>query len=388
MDDGKPFDVVYFDFAKAFDVVCHRRLLIKIEAIGITGKLKAWIKDWLTGRKQRVIVDGEMSEWIEVVSGVLQGTVLGGTLFNIFVNDLVELIKSIILMFADDTKIAHSIESEEDAKELQEDIDRLGAWATEWGMRFNVSKCKVMHLGRRNIKYQYKMEGKEIEVTEEEKDLGVWMSNDMKPETHCEKAALSANTVLGMISRSFHYRTKETLIPLYKTFVRPRMEFAASVWNPWTEKDSEILESIQRKMMRMVSNARGSTYEEKLEDAGLTTLKERRIRGDMIETFKTMKGFNQIEIDQWFERRRAEGNRPTRSNTTVNNGMPVARPDVLYKGKANLEVRNNFFTVRVVRTWNDLPDEVKNQASVNGFKNAYDRWRKKGRIDEQHQQQQ
>ena len=99
-------------------------------------------------------------------------------------------------------------------------------------------------------------------------------------------------------------------------------------------------------------------------------------------------GFNNIEIDQWFERRRSEGSRPTRSNTTVNNGIATERPDILYRGKANLEIRNNFFTMRVVRSWNELPDDVKNQTSVNGFKNAYDRWKKRSGNESQQQQQQ
>ena len=89
MDNGRSFDILYFDFAKAFDKVCHERLMIKLGQIGMSGKAWEWIRDWLKGRKQRVRVDGEMSGWIDVISSVVQGSVLGGTLFTIFANDIV-----------------------------------------------------------------------------------------------------------------------------------------------------------------------------------------------------------------------------------------------------------------------------------------------------------
>ena len=94
MDEGRCFDILYLDFSKAFDRVCHARLMVKLEAARVEGKLKSWLKDWLTGRQQRVVVEGEVSEWAEVVSSVLQGTVLGGTLFNLHINDINESIKS------------------------------------------------------------------------------------------------------------------------------------------------------------------------------------------------------------------------------------------------------------------------------------------------------
>ena len=90
-------------------------------------------------------------------------------------------------------------------------------------MQFNVGKCKVMHLGRKNKRYKYKMGGTILESVEAEKDLGIWMHSSAKPHTQCEKAAKKANTALGMILRAFHFRTKDTLVPLYKTFVRPKM---------------------------------------------------------------------------------------------------------------------------------------------------------------------
>ena len=126
-------------------------------------------------------------------------------------------------------------------------------------------------------------------------------------------------------------------------------------------------------MVRAVTDVRADSYEEKLKKTGLTSLKERRVRGDLIETFKVLKGFDNVNRDEWFDLRRGEDSRPTRANTRIEDGEEVKRTDILYKPKAKHEIRNNFFTVRIVRIWNELPDEIKEAKSVNAFKNLYDR---------------
>ena len=197
----------------------------------------------------------------------------------------------------------------------------------------------------------------------------------MKPSLQCEKAANSANATLGMIARSFHYRTRKVLIPLYKTFVRPKLEYAATVWNPWLQKDIDTLERVQKRLIRMLSDAPGSTYEERMNAAGLVSLSERRLRGDMIETFKTYI-YNQVIKEDWFKLQE-ETSRPTRSNSVMGEGGEVRRKEVLAMERTNLEVRRHFFTVRVEKVWNVIPEEVKEQKSINAFKNRYDMWRRK-----------
>ena len=124
-DEGRCFDVFYLNFSKAFDVICHKRLIVKLKAIGIEGKLIEWITDWLKGRRQRVRVGEEFSEWIEVLSSVLQGSVLSGILFNIFIDDIDKAtIEALIKKFADDTKMAALVENQADAKKMQENLNR------------------------------------------------------------------------------------------------------------------------------------------------------------------------------------------------------------------------------------------------------------------------
>ena len=133
------------------------------------------------------------------------------------------------------------------------------------------------------------------------------------------------------------------------------------------------MEAVQKRLVRALSDVRGDTYEERLKDAGLTTLRERRERGDLIETFKVLKGVYKVEAEAWFQKA-AQTARETRSSVTVEDGVARRNTEVLYKPPANHEIRDNFFTVRVVRKWNSLPEEVKSQKTVNGFKSALDRW--------------
>ena len=219
------------------------------------------------------------------------------------------------------------------------------------------------------------MGGREIGETTAEKDLGIWMEATMKPSKQCAVAAKKANFTLGQIQRSFHYRTKKNLVPLFKSFVRPQLECAVQAWCPWNEGDKKGLEKVQQRMVRMLSDVQGGTYEEKLKKIGLTTLTERRERGDAIETFKTLNGFNRVEKEKWFKIEE-ENARPTRRNTTITEHGAERRENVLKEEAARLEVRRNFFNVRAARTWNGIPDTVRQQKTVNAFKSAYDRWKK------------
>ena len=190
-DKGKSVDIVYLDFAKAFDKVPTERLLKRLTAHGVGGKIKKWIASWLKDRKQRVTVNGKKSGWQKVLSGVPQGSVLGPVLFLIFINDLDNgaTENQVVRKFADDTKVSQVIEGPDDAEELQGTLDRLCQWATDWGMAFNVAKCHVMHVGKNNPRHKYHMQGEALKTTEEERDIGVTVTVNLKPSRQCQKAA-------------------------------------------------------------------------------------------------------------------------------------------------------------------------------------------------------
>ena len=213
VDEGHSVDVIYLDFAKAFDKVPHWRLVQKMKAHGIVGKVVEWVEAWLTGRKQRVVLNGKMSDWAPVESGVPQGSCLVPTCFVIFINDIdnaISIVTSFISKFADDTKVGRVVKDEKDREELQKDLDNLMEWSVEWQMLFNASKCKVVHFGRNNPGFNYTMggyapAGSVLEAVVEEKDVGVVIHNTLKPSVQCAKAAKKANQVLGQMARAFHF---------------------------------------------------------------------------------------------------------------------------------------------------------------------------------------
>ena len=155
MEERKPFDCLYFDYRKAFDSVPHMRLMRKIESCTITGQVQRWIKSFLQGRRHgvykswRSICSFRMEK---VTSGIPQGSLLGPTLFVLFINDLPQVVESRVALFADDTKVFREIQSDEDREKLQQDIGELLIWSKKWQLPFNESKCKVMHYGKTNRK--------------------------------------------------------------------------------------------------------------------------------------------------------------------------------------------------------------------------------------------
>ena len=146
-DENKQTDVIYIDIRKAFDTVPHRRLLLKLQAYGFGGEILAWIKDFLTDRRQKVMVNGENSDWQEITSGIPQGSVLGPVLFIIYINDMPDKLKSICKIFADDSKIYKSIGEVADQDEIQDDLIEIFDWSDIWLLRISVPKCKAIQYG-------------------------------------------------------------------------------------------------------------------------------------------------------------------------------------------------------------------------------------------------
>jgi len=364
-DRGEPLDIVYLDFAKAFDKVPKERLIKKLAAHGVTGQVRDWIRTWLSGRTQRVSVNGKVSRWKEVLSGVPQGSVLGPVLFTIFINDLDRAADSIKILtkFADDTKAGHTVNSQADAATQQECLNKLMDWATNWGMQFNADKCKVMHVGKGNLNHQYNMGGVTLGTTEEEKDVGVMVHQSLKPARQCARAAQTARGVLGQISRAFHYRDRHVFVQLYKQYVRPHLEFASPVWSPWLVGDIKTLEEVQIAAVRMVSGLKSKDYHGRLAELGLTALEERRREMDLVQTFKIVNGIDHVNSQIWFEKAVNTG---TRGSSGVDN---------MAKLRAGHDFRRNFFSQRVVDAWNSLPDNVKMARNVACFKRLYRRQR-------------
>ena len=348
------FDCIYLDFAKAFDKVPHKRLLNKVEGMGIKGRLLLWIKDFLANRTQVVALNKVQSEPIKVTSGIPQGSVLGPILFLIYINDLPHEINSYTKIFADDTKIFKAISSIADNYALQEDLDRLISWSQKWQLPFNIEKCKLLHYGSKNQGYNYTMEGKVVLKETEEKDLGVLFDTKLKFTKHIRAIVNKANSRIGIIKRHFTNLSTTIFLPLYKALIRPLLEYCSSIWTPILIADSIEIEKVQRRATKLVYNVRNLSYENRLKELKLDSIKFRRRRTDILQVYRIVHGIDNIPLDNFFE---INSDTRTRGHNFK-----------LKKVRINTRIRQHSFSQRTINDWNSLSEKAVNSQSLNSFK--------------------
>ena len=342
----------------------HQRLICKLQSYGIEGPLLAWIKDYLSDRTQKVAVNGKESRSIPVTSGIPQGSVLGPTLFNVFINDLPSTVDSHMKLFADDTKLYRTVDSKADSDLLQMGVNTVTNWSNVWQLPFNESKCKVLHYGRKNQGFEYTLAAGTNTFTvpsdDEERDLGVLFQQNLSFSTHAADAAKRANIKLGMIKRSFSALQKKGFLSLYKTIIRPTLEYCNSVWYPILKRDEDILEKFQQRATRLLPELKQQAYPDRLRELQLPTLAYRRQRADQIQIFKIRKGFGRVNPSKFFQL--ATG------STTRGHDFKIV------KQRFNIRLRQYSFSIRSVNNWNALPKEVVNAATINQFKSSLERY--------------
>ncbi|XP_014675320.1 PREDICTED: uncharacterized protein LOC106815379 [Priapulus caudatus] len=219
-----------------------------------------------------------------------------------------------------------------------------------------------MHLGGNNEQFEYLMTDEAgtrrvLDEITEEKDLGIWINSDLKPTLQCTRAANKAMGVLRSIKKTFKYIDKRCFLILYKTFIRPHLEYCVQAWSPYYKKDMDLLEKVQRRATKLVHSIRNLEYERRLEILGLYSLEQRRERGDLIETYKILTDKENINSNQFF---------------TLATGTTRGNPLKLFKNRSRLQLRQHFFSQRVVNAWNALPTFVVEAKTVNCFKNKLD----------------
>ena len=351
-------DVIFLDFSKAFDKVSHKKLLFKLQRYGIRGENLSWIKDFLFGRTQKVVMDGEESNSCDVLSGVPQGSVLGPVLFLLYINDIITDVDSKINLFADDCALYREIKSSEDAFALQNDLDRLYRWSCDWDMDFNVTKCFSMSvtLKKNIIASEYYISDDLVEKVQSYKYLGVYICNDMRWNKTIDLVVGKANRSLGLLRRNFSTCSRQIREKLYFALVRPHVEYACEVWSPHTAELKHRIEMVQKNGARFVMGdyRQRSSVTELLLHLKWDSLELRRSLFQLKYVHKMFTNQVALKPLDFFS---LAAFRMTRGSHSKKIMSKFGRVDA---------VKFSFF-FSIIPIWNSLPDNIVNQCNSESF---------------------
>ena len=354
---GKQVDAIVLDFSKAFDKVCHRRLLHKLSHYGVKGYNNRWIRAFLSGRHQQVVINQEQSEPLPVSSGVPQGSVLGPVLFLTYINDLPQCVSSEVRLFADDAIIHRNVSSGSDAQLLQNDLKSLEKWEKDWKMEFNPSKCNSISFTRlRNpIVHSYTLHDVTLEAARSVKYLGVHLAANLGWGEHTQNVVSKANRSLGMVRRNLKVAPTQIKAQAYLTLVRPHLEYSCTVWDPHTKHDCDRLEAVQRRAARFCTRdfRRLSSPTEMIALLGWTELAKRREQARLILMYKLCHSLLNINSSAYL----TPVTRPTRHS----HAYTFQRP------QATKTYHALSFFPRTIQQWNGLPASLVSSPSVEAF---------------------
>ena len=376
LEQGYNVDVVYLDFAKAFDKVDHNILLHKLKNLGINGKTLRWIQNFLQDRVQRVVVNGMLSTPHQVISGVPQGSVLGPLLFLVLIGDIDDaVLHSLIASFADDTRATKGIKTELDAAELQNDLFRIYDWSQKNNMQFNSLKFELMRYGNNNelkesttyITPNWEL----IESTPTVKDLGITMENNCSFQQHINNITESAKRMSAWVFRTFATRERLPLMTLYKSLVRPLVEYSSALWSPISKADINRLEDVQRSFIRKI-NGVSSDYKTALKQLNLYSLERRRERYITMHVWKMLENLtaNTSSTEECIIK--------TQTDITHRRGRTCQIHNITKNPSHLFKARQQTIKSLGTKLFNKLPKSIRNMTntSIDAFKSMLDKYLK------------
>jgi len=377
-DKGKQVDVAILDFSKAFDTVPHRTLLHRLEQYGVKGTIHTWLTNFLTKRTMSVVLDGESSDEVPVISGVPQGTVLGPILFLCHINDLPLNVKSQVRLFADDCLLYREINNQTDHNILQNDLNQLETWADKSGMQFNAKKCYILSVKSKRS-YFYNLSGTILQQVPHNPYLGIQISEDLKWHTHISNVTNKASSTLGFLRRNLKTCPQESRRLAYLALIRPILEYGSAVWDSHYKTDIERIERIQNRAARFIKQDYRSRdpgcITTMLHDLQLPSLQDRRRQLRLTQMYKVVeKLVPAMPPDHFFQPKPAH-KRQIKSRTYAdcvtsnivdrsasNNSKSFIVPH------CNTDQYKHSFFVQTVLDWNQLDDSVVSAKTVECFK--------------------
>jgi len=299
--------IVYIDFAKAFDVVSHKKLFAKLYTYGIRGTVLLWIKSFFTGRTHQTKVGPHFSDIAALISGVVQGSGIGPLTFLIDINELAAILDCYgikVKLFADDAKLYVQIVNELNVVQLQQAIDALVRWSTDWQLSISINKCCVLNIVRVNFSSCLNIDGIVLPTVKSAGDLGVLVAHNWSPSLHIRiisSIVARAHKRTVAIHRAFHSRNIDLLSRAYLTYVRPLIEHDSVIWSPYTVKDIELIESVQCRFTKRLPGFKILPYAERLKRLDLPSLELRRLHADIIFCHKIVLSLTDLQVSEFFE---------------------------------------------------------------------------------------
>ena len=359
--------MVFFDFSKAFDVVNHVILFDKLKAIGVRPPPLDWIWSFLSDRHFKVSAAGECSDLYAVTSGVPQGSVLGPLLFLLYVNHVTAEVSNNFKLFADDLKLYIQInhttvcEAMVDLTVAQSNIDLIVSTAESWGLQMNVNKCAVLRIQRRSYNWNlvgihsnYYLNNAPISFVNVFSDLGVTVDNSLKFHQHIHNIVSKAAALSNNLLKSTVCRSPSFMISLYKTHIRPLLEFSSCLRFTGYTSDNKLLESAQRRWTKHIQGLQDMSYSDRLSYLNLYSVKGRLLRADLIKYWKILHRYSAVQPESLFVLAPSVG---TRGHSYK-----------LFPSHRNLESRRRFFSQRRIELWNSLPAQVTESNTLTSLK--------------------
>ena len=364
LNNNKGVAIAYIDYAKAFDVVCHSKLLLKLSAYGITGDLIEWIRSFLSERTQCTRVNQSYSNYTSIVSGVIQGSVLGPLLFLLYINDVTDIFNSSCVgkLYADDIKLYSVLENPFDYSDLQSNLSELQQWSDRWQLNVSYKKCNVLCLSnqKKSPQIDLVLGNSKMPQIGNVRDLGVIIDSRLKFDIHINQIVTRAHRRANLIHKCFTSKDSSTLMRAFVTYVRPILEYASCVWSPYTIGQVTKIEAVQRRFTKRLLCCCGMQYPERLAKLGVDSLELRRLRFDLIYVYKILFGMIETDVSALF---------------VVNNADTVTRGHnfKLFVQQSRIDVRKYFFSNRVVQCWNSLPATPNDFSSLGCFRRMLQR---------------